>query len=404
MTKHRVTLLAILAALSCFAILGGCRSAHTTSAILYIEQEQYQKAIDVIDEGLTYNPNDPEGYYYQGEAYSRMAQQAIDENDYLLAKESFEEAYRKYTTARDMDPDYWSEEVAEALKINYQNQLSVGRSMWRDQNYEQAEGYFRLAYAALPDSLAAIQDIAKMKIQQAEGVSDKPDSASALREEALALLDQVLAERPEAYQLLSDKGYVLTQLDRTDEAQAIYDQLLREHGDDPILLLDVVGLYSKQERYEEAGELFMQVADIYLNDTDSENDKELEGLYREAGFNFQSAKNYPRALEALSLASEQNVENTQILKQRLQLHLQYGQELITQAAEAAQTDMRRAEELEVQYREVLQQGVNVGNALVLMAPDDPDAFYYLATCQAALGDLDASQQNMKTYQELSGSQ
>jgi tetratricopeptide (TPR) repeat protein len=404
MTKSRILLLALLTALTAMAVLTGCRSAHTTSAILYIEQEQYQKAIDVIDEGLQFNPDDPEGFYYQGEAYSRMAQQSIDENEYLDAKHAFERAYAKYTRAREMaaEDSEIPEMVDESLDINYRNTLRDGQQMWQEQHYEEAEGFFRLAYAALPDSLDSIKNIASMKIQQAE--VSPPDSASMLRSEALELLNTVLEDRPKAYRLRADKAYVLTQLDRTDEAQAIYDELLREHGDDPTLLLDVVGLYSKQQRYDEAGDLFLEVADIYLNDTDPTNDSQLKGLYSEAGYNYTLAQNFPDALRAYGLASEQDVNDTQIMLQRAQLHLQYGQELMSRAADLSAEDPERASELEAEARQTLQRGVDVGNALVALAPNNADAFYFLANTQALLGDEAAYNENMKTYNELQGNQ
>ena len=402
MTKYRVTLLAALAAILCVAALSGCRSAHTTSAILYIEQEQYQKAIDVIDEGLQYNPDDPEGFYYQGEAYSRMAQQAIDENDFLLARESFKLAYGKYTTARDMDSENMADMVAEALDINFQNTLREGVSNAQQQNYEQAEGFYRLAFAALPDSLKSVKNLAGMKIQQAE--ISPADSASMLRNEALDLLDQVLIDNPDAFRLLSDKGYVLTQLGRTEEAQAIYDDLLREHGNDPELLLDVVGLYGKQKRYSDAGNLYLQVADIYLNDTDSANDNSLKGLYAEAGFNFQMAGDFPKSLDAYGSANEQATDDTQLMLNRVQLYLLYGQQLLTEAAGLTVDDPARAVEVETQAKVVLQRGVEVGNALVTIDPNNADGFYILANTQALLGDTTAAEENMKSYEELSGIQ
>ena len=402
MTKHRIVLLVAYVGLLGLAMLAGCRSAHTTSAILYIEQEEYQKAIDVIDEGMQFNPDDPEGFYYQGEAYSRMAQQAIDENEYFEAKTAFGSAYDKYNLALEMDPEAMSERVTEALEINYRNTLREGTSMWQDEYYEEAEGFYRLAYAALPDSLVSIKNIASMKIQQAE--ISPADSASMLRNEALELLEQVLVDKPDAYRLRADKAYVLTQLDRTDEAQVIYDELLRDHSDDPTLLMDVVGLYTRQQRYGEAGELYLQVADIYLNDTDPANDDQLKGLYSEAGFNFQTATDYPRALEAYGLANEQDVNDTQIMSYRVQIHLQHGQQLMLSAAQSSVTDPQQSGQLEAEGKATLQRGVEVGNALVAMAPNNADAFLYLAQIQALLGEVAASTQNMQTYEELSGIQ
>lgn len=407
MNKSRVILLVVAMALLSLSLLAGCRSAHTTSAILYIEQEQYQKAIDVIDEGLQFNPDDPEGYYYQGEAFSRMAQVAIDENDYRRAKRSFESAYGKYTQARQMDPENWADQVVEALEINYINTKRQGQQMWRDRNYEEAEGYYRLAFAALPDSLGAIRDIASMKIGQAEEVQSQEDGAEKARSfriEALGLLNQVLTTRPDAYRLRADKAYVLTQLDRTDDAQEIYDALLVEHGDDPELLLDVVGLYSKQQRYGDAGDLFMRVAEIYKDDDSFENDAQLKGMYTEAGFNYQNASDYPKAINAFNLANERDVNDTNIMTSRVLLNLQYGQSLLAESAGVLTEDAARSAELEASGKDYLQRAVEIGNALVNIDPNNADGYYYLSQAQSSLGDQAAALQNLTTYQELTGNQ
>lgn len=405
MIKRSLILLGLLSALVGSAVMTGCRSAHTTSAILYIEQEQYQKAIDVINDGLYYNPNDPEAYYYQGEAYSRMAQQAIDRNDYRLAKRSFEDAYERYQRAKSMDPAGMTELVDEALEINYRNTLRDGQAMWREQHFEEAEGYFRLAFAALPDSLEPIRNIASMKIQQAELLPAQADSTKLLRSEALTLLERVLAQHADAYQLLADKAYVLTQLGRAEEADALYRNLLRDHRDDPSLLLDVVNLYQQQERYLEAADILLQVAEIYINDTDPATDAQLKGLYVDAGFNFRRAGELARAIDAYNLANEQDVYDVNILLEREQLFLLYGRELKERAASAAVAgDRALADDLDAQARTALQRGVDVGNALTSLAPTNADAFFFLASIQALLGDEAAFNQNMKTYEELSGIQ
>ncbi len=93
MTKVR--LLMLILPLVALAAASGCRSAHTTSAILYIDEQNYQKAVDVIDEGLSYDPNDAEAYFWQGEAYSHMAEKASNENDYVKAKESYGPSVRE---------------------------------------------------------------------------------------------------------------------------------------------------------------------------------------------------------------------------------------------------------------------------------------------------------------------
>jgi tetratricopeptide (TPR) repeat protein len=305
-----------------------------------------------------------------------------------------------------MDPENWAEPVTEALEINYTNAKREGLSNWREQHFEEAEGFFRLAFAALPDSLDSIKQIAGMKIQQAELASGDGDQEKArgFRNEALDMLDQVLADNPGAYRLRADKAYVLTQLDRTDEAQRIYEELLRDHADDPELLLDVVSLYSKQTRYVEAGDLFMRVADIYFNDDNPANDAKLKGMYSEAGYNYQLAEEYPRAIDAYNKANQIDVNDASLMARRVQLNLAQGTRLVTRSAQLMTEDAARAAELETEARTYLQRAVDVGNALVDIDPSNADGYYFLAQAQAALGDSAASLENMKTYNELMGIQ
>ena len=78
MTKARIILLAGLLVLAGLAGMAGCRSAHTTSAILYIDEQNYEKAVAVIHEGFQYRDDEPDAYYYLGEAYSHLAEEAIE--------------------------------------------------------------------------------------------------------------------------------------------------------------------------------------------------------------------------------------------------------------------------------------------------------------------------------------
>jgi len=401
MTTRRFLLLtALLAAL----VLVGCRSAHVTSAILYIDEQNYQKAVDVIEEGLRYNPDDPEAFYWQGEAYSRMAERAIQENDYAKAKQSYKLAYERYAKARDLAPEKMGDQVEESLAINYQNRLRDGDNNWNMKYYEQAEGYYRLAYYALPDSLTPIKNIARMKMQQA-AQAEAPETRKALFGEALDLLDQVLAENPDAYDLRADKAFVLTTLggpENLDRAEKIYTELLQDHGDDPALLTDVVNFALRRQNFEWAADLNVQIAGIYRNDTDAANDDQIAGLLHDAGqwYSLPSVARYETAIDVLNRASEENPLSKEILFDRLQTFYRYGVEL-KQQADAA-TDPARKDELRAKSQQIFQRGVEVGNALTSEYVDYADAFQFLALCQVELGDTAAAEQNFKTYNELTG--
>jgi tetratricopeptide (TPR) repeat protein len=397
MTKVGWFLLAGYLALTAFA---GCRSAHTTSAILYIEEQQYEKAIQVIHEGFQYRDDEPDAYYWLGEAHSKVAEEAVRNNAYVEAKENYELSYQYYKRARDIDPENFIERTDVSMQHNYTMRLRQGVEDFRSGYYEQAEGHFRLAYSALPDSLRPIKDIARMKMKQANEVSDPVP----LFEEALALLDQVLDVNPDAYALLADKANVLVQLGRLTEADQIYQELLKDHGDDVGLLIDIANLARDQKEFERTAELYMRIVDLYAQDNDVSNDGEntrvlLVGAAEMLAY--EDIRRYDEALELLDRAlALEPFPSQATLAQRLQTHYNHGTWLKNQAE--TEDNPILGNQIREKGLEQFRTGVNVGNALVEQYPSYSLGYYYLALCQLELGDTAAGEQNLKKFRELEG--
>jgi tetratricopeptide (TPR) repeat protein len=396
MTKVR--LLTLILTLVALAALSGCRSAHTTSAILYIEQEDYQKAIDVIDEGLSYDPNDPEAYFWQGEAFSQIAEKAIEANDYVKARDCYIQAHGKYVTARQMDPELMTERVRGSLEINYQNRLRDGDRMRQGNRFEQAEGFYRLAYAAIPDSVAPLLNAASMKM--AMSMSVPADSAKVLMVDALQYLNTVLEKTPDAYKVQVDKAYALTFLGRYDEARTMYDDLLAKHEDDPELLVDAVNFLMQQQDYRQAADLNVKIADLYAKDSDINNDAKIVGLLTDAGNVYASrdVQAYPQAVAAFEKANELDSLSKDILFYRLRTYYFYGQDL-EQKAVAAEEPQKT--ELDAQAKDMFRRGAEVGNALVSFATDHVEGYRFLAMCQFKLGLTADGEANMAKMEQLS---
>ena len=394
MTKIRIIpLAASLLGLLAMLVFAGCRSAHTTSAILYIEEQQYQLAVDVIHEGFEYQDDEPDAYYYLGEAYAKLAEVAIDDNDYYEAKQYYEKSYIAYNQAKELDIEGYGELADLAMQHNYTMRSNEAKRENTLGYYEPAEGFFRLAYAALPDSISAIKNIARMKMRMAN--EDTLGHRDELLAEALALLDQVLAVRPDAYLLNNDKANVLAELGRSAEAQVIYDQLLAEHGDDPALLTDIANLAIDKGDYGRAAELSVQIADIYANDTDPSNDSNVKDLQLNAGtwFSLPTVGRYEEAIAALERAAELDasaiVPSRRILFQRAQTYYNYGRKLKEEGDTARATEM-------------FQRGVDIGNVLTNNYPTFAEGYLFLSLCQTEMGDFGAAEPNYKAYEELQG--
>jgi tetratricopeptide (TPR) repeat protein len=379
-------------------LLAGCRSAHVTSAIIYIDQQMFDKAIEVLHEGLDYSPDEAEAYFYLGEAHSKKAEEEIRDNDYLEASRNYTMAYDYYEKTLEVEPTLY-DKVQESLLYSYVMQSNNAKNEYQAGFYEAAEGYFRLAYTALPDSVAPIKNLARMKIQLAM----ENDNDPAILNEALELLDQVLEVNPGAYELLSDKANVLTRLERRDEAAAIYDDLLANHPDDAPLMIDIANLSQEQGDSERAGDLLVRVLTIYENDDDTNNDESVYFLSLQAAAFYGDSRVgrytdaislYEKALSLEDFAAQSTLEN------KLILHYRFGQQWVEKYN--AEEDPVAKAEYEQQAVAQFETGVNVGNALIGQYLESVNGFYYLAECYRLLDDEANFNVNMEQWRKLSG--
>ncbi len=406
MTRVRFILpVGLLMVLAAFV---GCRSAHTTSAILYIDEQNYDKAVQVIHEGFQYNDQEPDAYYYLGEAYSHLGEDAVQADKYEEAKKNYGLAYEAYQKALELDRKDWVGEVDRSLRYNYNTLMSQAKRDWDDDYYEQAEGHMRLAYAALPDSTSPIKNIARMKMQMSslDSLGGQPVTVAkkdTLLTQALDLLDQVLGKHPEAYDLQLDKANVLANLGRTAEAGDIYAKLLKDHGDDTDLLAEIANLAINDGDYGKAADFYVRIVDLREADTDASNDASNRDMLVAAGtwYGTNRVGRYEDAIKALDRATTlEEVPKANTMLARVRTFYNYGKKLKEEAA--ASTDPTEKAAKEAKAKSMFQRAVEVGNAMTTLHTTVADGFLYLSMAQVEIGDSTAADANFKTYQELSG--
>ena len=400
MIKVRIILFAGLLILIGLSGLAGCRSDHTTSAILYIDEQNYDKAVQVIHEGFQYRDDEPDAFYYLGEAYSHLAEEAVENNEYDEASKNYELAYEAYMRARELDPEEFNEKVSQSLTYNYHNRVRQASLDWDEDYFEQAEGHMRLAYAALPDSMAPIKNIARMKMQMSQ--DDRyMDNRVALLNEALDLLDQVLLENPEAYDLQLNKANVLASLDRNEEAKLIFDTLLAEHGDDTGLLIDIANLAIDDGDYARAADFYVKVVDLNEADTDATNDSDNKAMLVAAGTWYSSPNigRFDEAIVVLDRAADlESIPTDNTMLMRLRTYYYYGKEVKTSSQQ--ETDPVAKTELGDRSTELFNRAVEIGLAMTNNFPGTADGFLFLSLAQVELGDFAAAEANNKTFEEL----
>jgi tetratricopeptide (TPR) repeat protein len=403
MTKVRIILLAGLLVLVGLSGMAGCRSAHTTSAILYIDEQNYDKAVQVIHEGFEFRDDEPDAFFYLGEAYSHLAEEAVENDDFFEASKNYTAAHEAYSQAVSFDPEEFTEKVEQALIYNYNNRVRQAKLDWDEDYFEQAEGHMRLAYAALPDSMTPIKNIARMKMQMSQDeryVENKEE----LLLEALTLLDQVLIQNPSAYDLQLNKANVLAALGRNDEAKQIFDTLLAEHGDDTGLLIDIANLAIDDGDNSRAADFYVMVVDLNEADTDANNDADNKTMLVAAGTWYSSPNigRFDDSIRVLDRAADlETIPTDNTMLMRLRTYYNYGKDLKKQVA--AETDPAKQTELTEESTALFNRAVEIGIAMTNNFPATADGFFYLSLSQLELGDYAASDANYKTYEELQGS-
>jgi tetratricopeptide (TPR) repeat protein len=380
--------------------LAGCRSAHTTSAILYIDEQNYNKAVQVIHEGFEFTQDEPDAYFYLGEAHSQLAEQAVAKDDFAEALKNYELAYKAYHRAVELNAVEWAEKVNTSLSYNYRTRLGQAKIEWDSNYYEMAEGHMRLAYAALPDSVTPIKSIARMKIQMSE-IGEFADQKETLLGEALQLLDQVLTANPGAYALQLDKAYVLATLGRAEDADRIYTDLLAVHGEDTDLLRQIANLALDQKDYERAGDFYIKVVDLFEKDTDASNDGDNIAMLVSAGTWYGSLDiaRFEDAIKALDRAANLETFPTEgTMLSRLRTHFNYGKFQKSQAEAEVDPALKAAkvETALATFRRAAEIGVEMTNQFVANA----QGFLFLSMSQAELGEFTAAATNYQTFEQL----
>src|SRR4030067_3531132 len=72
--KGKVVLLIVLIASLFLMLFLGCQSKEVTSAKVYIQQDNWEKAKEQLEQAVNLYPNDPEAHYLLGEVYGREKQ------------------------------------------------------------------------------------------------------------------------------------------------------------------------------------------------------------------------------------------------------------------------------------------------------------------------------------------
>ncbi len=253
-----------------------CQTKELTSAKVYIQQDNWDKAIEQLEQAVRLYPNDAEAHYYLGEGYATRADWALMNQEFNKSLEIGPKFEIQIKNAREK---YWVTNFnAGVNKINggdsqgaikqfitclvidpsraqaYQN-LAV--SYIRVDSLDKAIGVYEKQLEVQPNSIETMHALARLYFQQKsyQKVVDLEQRALAIN----ANDADAVANLAMAYDYLGEK----------DKAIAEYKNALAKNPDDKDLLFNLARLHYMNDNFDEAIGLFQKVIQMNPEDYDS---------------------------------------------------------------------------------------------------------------------------------------
>lgn len=230
-----------------------CGSTEITSAKLYIQQKNYDKAIEVLQKEITKNPKSDEGYYLLGYVYGEQADYAkmVDAYDKSLGiSKNFEQ------NIKDSKKYFWAQEFNKGVNL-YQRGIKATDPDSAKMFFDKSISDFQSAVLLEPDSADTYKNLSFVLLS-------KGDNNAAI-EPLQKLIEK--SKSVDGYKFLGEIYYVngtnLKNEGKTEEAKAEFNKaidVLKEglnlYPNDSDILLTLSNSYIGADRTDEALEPF----------------------------------------------------------------------------------------------------------------------------------------------------
>jgi len=258
------------------ALMLGCQSKEVTSAKVYIQQDDWPKAVEQLEQAVALYPNDAEAHYLLGEGYAWKG-------EWAKMNEMFEKSLA-------IGPRFEAQ-VKNTRERHWVNTFNSGVSKVNSGDVEGAIKSFLTCLIINPAKPEAYKNLAYTYIQadctieakktyQAllEKVGEELDAMSSLSrlyvqdkeyEKALDIENKVLAKDPDNLDAVANKALILDFMGKREEAFTAYEDALAKNPGDKDLMFNLGRLYFMQKDYDKAIEQFKKVIEKNPEDVDS---------------------------------------------------------------------------------------------------------------------------------------
>ena len=369
-----ISVLAVYLALTAFQ----CASTEMTTAKLYIQQKNPDKALEALEKEVAKNPKNDEAYFLMGNIYGEKAEY-----------EKMLEAYDK------------SLAISKKFEANINNNKY---KFWAD-NYQKGAAYFNLGIKAND------QDTAKIFYNKAleafnTAIKILPDTPSAYQSAAYVYLnlgqidksveplETVYKRQPKNLQVIKILGEVYLaiaeKVENNDEKNKIYEKALsmlheakKNFPNDQEILIELSNVYIQANRVNEALEIFAENVKL------DPNNKSFRYNY---GVVLLNAKKYAEAEEQFKKALEIDPEFINATYNLAVTYIKWAAEI----REKAETEQKKDDT----YKEKYAAAEPLLKKYLEKNPKNPELWNLLGKIYANLGRNQESMEAFKKADEL----
>lgn len=265
MNKIRRTILLTLLPI----LLLGCQPKEITSAKIYIQKRNWQKAIELLEQAVVTHPNNPEGHFLLGQAYG-------DQSRYREMKKQFGESLG-------ISPKF-QPAILQTIENHWITLYNKGIKAQNDRNFKLAENLLKTAILIDPSKREAYNTLAANYIEanqprQALLIYEKllketPDDINLLIatgnlfyiqkrfDDVVRVLKKVLEIEPDHRDAMANLALSYDSLGKTDEALTAYQKAVMANPLDKDLIFLLGVHHYNRSHFTKAIELFKQVLEL----------------------------------------------------------------------------------------------------------------------------------------------
>lgn len=364
-----------------------CSSTELTSAKLYIQQKNYDKAMEVLQKEITKNPKSDEGFYYLGYLHGEKGEYAkmIENFDKSLAiSKKFEK------NIEDFKRSYWASSFNKGVAFfNRATKVTAEDSI--KMYYDKAISAFNDAVMIEPDSADTYKNLAFAHLQAGK------------QEEAASTLEKLLKVRKSAdtYRLLGEiyttQGLNLNTkykesgnsadsvqaMERYNKAVAVLEEGRKAYPEDQEILYYLSNAYISANKMDVAMETFKAGV---------EQAPENQFYRYNYGTLLLQGNKFPEAEEQFKKAIEIDPEYHNAIYNLAVTYVKWGTTLREKADEQGTEDP--------EYRNKYNQALPLLKRVTELKPDDAAVWETLAKVYAVLGMTQESQEAFTKADQL----